>query len=135
MITVQVIDPKFIPQAWEMVEPMLARGLEHTDDYNIDQLKVYVNSGTWHLLAAIDEARQLRGVATVSVGNGANDRTAVITSLGGKFVVTKEVFKQVCAIAKDMGATRVQVYARDAAARLYEKIGLSKKATLMEIRL
>ena len=135
MINVQVIDPKHIPQGWSTIEPFLSAGLVHTDDYNIEQLKIYLNSGTWHLLAAIDETGLLHGVATVSIGNSANDRTAIITNLGGKFVVNKNIFSQVCEITKRMGATRVQVYARDAAARLYKKVGLTEKATLMEIRL
>jgi hypothetical protein len=38
-------------------------------------------------------------------------------------------------ILRKMGATRVQIYTRDSAIKLYQKIGLEKKATLMEIKL
>ena len=72
---------------------------------------------------------------TVSFENGANNRTAIITTLGGKTVVNKKLFEQVCNVVKNYGATRVQCYARDSAARLYQNVGFNKKATLMEFKL
>ena len=87
------------------------------------------------MLVAVDDLQQIHCVATVRYDNGVNDRTATITALGGRQVVNQEIFDQVCRIARNMGATRIQVYTRDSAMRLYEKVGLQKKATLMEIKL
>lgn len=132
---VQTVDVAYITQIWSAVAPFIAGGLKYTDDYTLDQIKVYLSSGAWTLLVAVDDLQQIHGVCTVAFENGANDRTAIITTLGGKFVVLQEIFDQVCTIVRRLGATRVQAYTRDTAIRLYEKVGLKKKATLMEIRL
>ena len=132
---VQTVDASYITQIWSAVAPYIERALQYTDDYNVDQVKVFLTTGSWLLLVAVDDLQQIHGVATVRYDNGVNDRTATITALGGRQVVNQEIFDQVCRIARNMGATRIQVYTRDSAMRLYEKVGLQKKATLMEIKL
>ena len=132
---VQTVDVAYITQIWSAVAPYIERALQYTDDYNVDQVKVFLTTGSWLLLVAVDDLQQIHGVATVRYDNGVNDRTATITTLGGRQVVNQEIFDQVCRIARNMGATRIQVYTRDGAIRLYEKVGLKKKATLMEIKL
>jgi len=132
---VQTVDASYITQIWSAVAPYIERALQYTDDYNVDQVKVFLTTGSWLLLVAVDDLQQIHGVATVRYDNGVNDRTATITTLGGRQVVNQEIFDQVCRIARNMGATRIQVYTRDSAMRLYEKVGLQKKATLMEIKL
>ena len=132
---VQTVDVMYITQIWSAVAPYIERALQYTDDYNADQVKVFLTTGSWLLLVAVDDLQQIHGVATVRYDNGVNDRTATITTLGGRQVVNQEIFDQVCRIARNMGATRVQVYTRDGAIRLYEKVGLKKKATLMEIKI
>jgi hypothetical protein len=132
---VQTVGVEYITQIWLAVAPYIERGLQYTDDYSLDQVKVFLTTGTWILLVAVDDLQQIHGVATVAFHNGVNDRTAIITSLGGKGVVNQNIFDQVCRIVRGMGATRVQVYTRDSAIRLYEQVGLNKKATLMEIKL
>jgi hypothetical protein len=132
---VQTVDVAYITQIWSAVAPYIERALEYTDDYNVDQVKVFLTTGSWLLLVAVDDLQQIHGVATVRYDNGINDRTATITTLGGKQVVNQDIFNQVCRVARSMGATRIQVYTRDSAMRLYEKVGLQKKATLMEIKL
>ena len=132
---VQTVDASYITQIWSAVAPYIERALQYTDDYNVDQVKVFLTTSSWLLLVAVDDLQQIHGVATVRYDNGVNDRTATITALGGRQVVNQEIFDQVCRIARNMGATRIQVYTRDSAMRLYEKVGLQKKATLMEIKL
>ena len=132
---VQTVDVAYITQIWSAVAPYIERALEYTDDYNVDQVKVFLTTGSWLLLVAVDDLQQIHGVATVRYDNGVNDRTATITTLGGKQVVNQDIFNQVCRVARSMGATRIQVYTRDSAMRLYEKVGLQKKTTLMEIKL
>jgi hypothetical protein len=132
---VQTVSIEYITQIWSAVAPYVERALQYTDDYNLDQVKVFLTTGSWVLLVAVDDLQQIHGVATVAFHNGVNDRTAIITTLGGKAVVNNNVFEQVLTILRRMGATRVQVYTRDSAIRLYQKVGLEKKATLMEIKL
>ena len=132
---VQTVNVEYITQIWSGVAPYIERALKYTDDFNIDQVKVFLTTKSWLLLVAVDELQQIHGVATVAFHNGVNDRTAVITALGGKNVVNDDIFGQVCRILRQMGATRIQVYARDSAIRLYDKVGLKKKATLLEIKI
>jgi hypothetical protein len=132
---VQTVGVEYITQIWSGVAPYIERALQYTDDYSLDQVKVFLTTGAWILLVAVDDLQQIHGVATVAFNNGVNDRTAIITTTGGRQVVNQDIFDQVCRIVRGMGATRVQVYTRDSATRLYEKVGLAKKATLMEIKL
>ena len=47
-------------------------------------------------------------------------------------VYTDLSFDQACEIARNHGATRVHVLARQSAARLYKRLGLVEKSVLME---
>ena len=132
---VQTVGVEYITQIWSAVAPYIERALQYTDDYSLDQVKVFLTTGSWLLLVAVDDLQQIHGVATVAFHNGVNDRTAIITTLGGRQVVNQDIFDQVCRIVRGMGATRVQIYTRDSAIRLYEQVGLKKKATLMEIKI
>jgi len=86
-------------------------------------------------MVAADEQGVIHGASTMAFVNDLNFRTAVVTALGGKGVVTDELFAQYCAVAKSLGATRMQTHARPSSARLYEKIGFRNKAALMELKL
>jgi hypothetical protein len=132
---VQTVGVEYIAQIWSTIAPYIERALQYTDDYSLDQVKVFLTTGSWVLLVAVDDLQQIHGVATVAFQNGVNDRTAIITTLGGKDVVNSNVFEQVLTILRKIGATRVQIYTRDSAIKLYKKVGLEKKATLMEIKL
>ena len=129
---VQTVSVEYITQIWSGVAPYIERALQYTDDYSLDQVKVFLTTGSWLLLVAVDDLQQIHGVATVAFNNGVNDRTAIITTLGGRKVVNQDIFNQVCRIVRGMGATRMQIYTRDSAIRLYEKVGFKKKVTLME---
>ena len=129
---VQTVSVEYITQIWSTVAPFIGRALQYTNDYNLDQVKVFLTTGSWLLLVAVDDLQQIHGVATVAFNNGVNDRTAIITTLGGRKVVNQDIFNQVCRIVRGMGATRMQIYTRDSAIRLYEKVGFKKKVTLME---
>jgi len=132
---VQHLHQNYCAQNWNLVEDYIKDAVQHSDDYSAEQVKVYVLSGAWILLLILDEEKNIHGALTVSFENGANNRTAIITTLGGKTVVNKKLFEQVCNVVKNYGATRVQCYARDSAARLYQNVGFNKKATLMEFKL
>jgi len=134
-LNVRQVSVQFIAQTWLLVEKYIDSAVKFSDDYSAEQIKVYLSSGQWILLVIVDDNQKIHGALTVAFSNDANFRTAIITCLGGKGVVTNDLFNQVKNIAASFGATRIQAYARDSAARLYEKVGLAKKATLMEIKL
>ena len=134
-LKVQVVNAQYVAQIWPLIEEFIARALEHTDDVTTEQARVYLANGAWLLLAMVDAESKIQGVVTVTFENSANHRSAMFTAVGGKGIVDKEVFEQICGIVKCFGATRIQGLARDSAVRLYEKIGLCKKSTLMELKL
>lgn len=134
-LRVQVVNAQYVAQIWPLVEKFIVAALEHTDDVTAEQARVYLANGTWLLLAMVDEESKIHGAMTITFETSANYRSAIFTTIGGKGVVNKDVLEQVCGIVKSFGATRIQCLARDSAVRLYEKIGLCKKATLMELKL
>jgi len=133
------IQPVALPQAaqtWPLAESYILEAIPHGNgDYTIDQAKLLVNMGQWLLMVAVDENNQVHGAATVSFMNYPNDRIAFITFIGGKLISNQETFKQMCAILKANGATKVQGMARPAIARLWSRYGFEERTTLVEVRL
>jgi hypothetical protein len=134
-LKVQVVNAQYVAQIWPLIEEFITRALEHTDDATAEQVRVYLANGTWLLLVIVDEESKIHGAVTVTFENSPNHRSAIFTAASGKDIVNKDLFEQVCGIMKSFGATRVRCLARDSAVRLYERIGLCKKATLMELKL
>jgi hypothetical protein len=60
-------------------------------------------------------------------------RVAFITSTGGKFIATKEVFAQLKRILKELGATKIQGYGKDSIVRLWRRFDFEPRNTLFEV--
>ena len=130
---VQFIEPSRIDYVWGEVKPFIESALEHTDDYNAEQCKMFLISGNWLLFVAVDDV--LCGIATIFIENGVNHRTALITTIGGRGIINKDAMEQLMNILRSIGIDRVQGYARDSLVRLYQRFGLQKKANLVEFKL
>jgi hypothetical protein len=130
---IQHVHPNQVPQVLPSVRSHIERGLEFTDSCNVDHACAYLVTGAWILLVAVDDGVQ--GAYVLSFSNTPTDRTALIVSAAGAGLASQDAFDQVKEIAKQMGATQIQVLARESAARLYKRVGLAEKATLMEIKL
>lgn len=131
---VQHVHPDLVPQVLPAVRSYIAAGLEHTDSCNVDHACAYLTNGTWALLVAVVE-KEIKGAYVLSFSNTPTDRNALIVSAAGAGLASQEAFDQVKNIAQHMGATQIQVLARESAARLYKRVGLTEKAALMEIKL
>jgi hypothetical protein len=131
---IQHVHPNQVPQLLPVVRSYIERGLEFTDSCNVDHTCAYLVTGAWTLLVAV-VADKIEGAYVLALSNTPTDRTALIVSAAGAGLASQEAFDQVKEIAKQMGATQIQVLARESAARLYKRVGLSEKATLMEIKL
>lgn len=121
---------KFMPLCRHFIEA----GLENSD-LSYGQASVYLSMGAWHLLIVLNEKEELVGAYTLMYTNEPNDRAATVVSAAGRGLAHPCVFEQVCEIAKDFGATKIQALAQEAHARLYRRAGLVEKATLMERKL
>ena len=135
-LEVKHIPVQYVAQAWPMVEKYIADALQYGgDDYTIDQVKVYLSTGQWVLLAALDEENKFHGAATVTFINYPNDRMAFITFIGGKLVSNKDTFAQMGTILKGFGATKIQGAARESIARLWRRFGFEERYRIVETKL
>lgn len=131
---------EYINQTWPLVESHLQESLDKglaggTPDYNLHHVLSYLISGQWILLVAVDEANHIHGAMTVSFINYPLNRVAFITLTGGKLIINKDTFKQLQAIAKYHGATKIQAMARPAMAKLLQKCDMVPCNTMMEYKI
>jgi hypothetical protein len=134
-MTLKIVDinPSYVSQVWPVVEEYLDSAQQYCgDDYTLDQIKVYVTSGQWVLVVAVDDAGKFHGAATVSFINYPNSRVAFVTFIGGKLISNKETFAQFKAILKVYGATKIQGAAREAIARLWSRYGFEERYRIVE---
>ena len=135
-LNVKQIHVGFVEQYWPRVEKFIAAANEHAqDDYTLDQIKVYLSTGVWILLVAIDDNDEIHGAATVVFTNYPNDRVAFITFIGGKLVTNQDTFKQMSDIFKGYGATKIQGAAREAIARLWRRYGFKERHIIVEVKI
>jgi len=136
-LKVQYVPLNFVAQTWPLVEGYINDAFTKStgDDYTLDQVRVFVSSGQWLLLIAIDEEGKIHGAATSSFINYPNDRVAFITSIGGKLISSQETFGQLKSILKANGATKIQGAARESIARLWRRFGFKERYITVETRI
>jgi hypothetical protein len=139
-LQIKVVDTNFVHQVWPRVEGFIATAVASMDNfpewsrnYNLEHIRMYVTSGEWYLFVAIDETGDIHGCATVSMVNCPLHRVAFITSTGGRFIATKEVFAQLKRILKELGATKIQGYGKDSIVRLWRRFDFEPRNTLFEV--
>lgn len=127
---------QYVNQAWRLAEKYIADAVDYCgDDYTLDQVQVYVSSGQWLLVVAVDENGDLHGAATVSFINYPNDRVAFITFIGGKLISNKDTFGQFKDLLKANGATKIQGAARESIARLWSRYGFEERYRIVETKI
>jgi len=129
------IPPEQISQRWASISPFLVSVLKSaTDDFTLDQMKVYLTNGQWLTLGFFDEDA-LKGVITISFTNMPNDRVAWVTAIGGKNITSLDTFSQFKAILKAHGATKIQAGVRESVARLWRRLNFKQRQILVEFKL
>lgn len=126
----------YLHQHWEEIAKYLQPALElgGVEEFNLDQLKVFIANGSWSLFVA-EENAQIKGCAVVTFANYPNDRIAFVTAIGGKFISSRETSDKFKQLLKNIGATKIQGYARESVARLWKRIGFTNKQILVEYKL
>ena len=61
-----------------------------------------------------------------------NDRIGFVTAIGGKNIFNKDTYKQLVAILKQFGATKIQGGVRESIARLWRRVGFKERYILVE---
>jgi hypothetical protein len=134
-LTVVQIGPKCISKVFPEVAGFIEQGLAPSNDINVNQAKDLISTGNWQLFAVFNEEKVINGAYVTTINNSPTGKIAVIISAAGKGLAGQEPFEQLCKIFKELGVTRVQALASDAAARLYRRVGLNKKAIFVEKKL
>lgn len=131
-ILVQPVAQQHVAQLWPQVESFIAKAEKHGGgDYNMDQIRMYLNLGLWWLVV-VTKDNQLIGAVTGNFINMPNDRVAFITTTGGEELCNEDAFNQLKHILKTQGATKVQAACRESMVRLLQKIGFSPRYTVVE---
>lgn len=138
-LSVYEVSGNQVHQIWPLIEHFLDDALTSSPNfpswyknYNTDQLKVFLANGAWFLYVWVDEENTIRGACTVAYLNYPLHRVAFITACGGSFITNQESFAKLKELLKAQGATKIQAYCRESAARLFGRLGFEPRTTLIE---
>lgn len=137
MMRLQLVPYTHVDQVWPTVAPLLARacGEKAADgEYTIDQIRMAIVQKDRHLVIGL-EGEEIVGAATIEFQQFPQKRVALISALGGKGVVSAEALTTVKDWCRGMGASELRVFAKDAQARLFSKVGLTKVYEMMGVPL
>lgn len=134
---IRTVDTAHVNQTWPYVVDYLQDSVNKgmSSDYALEHIQVYVTSGQWLLIVAVDDSNKIHGAMTISFINYPTSRVAFVTATGGKLIINKDTFNQLQDIAKYHGATKIQAMARKSMAKLLETCGMEPCNTLMEYKL
>ena len=135
-LILQEVPLKYVHNVWPYVESFLSAAIKHAEgEITLEEAKVHCTQGGWILLVAVDEENKIHGAATFYCFNRINDRVAYITTMGGRGVVTPEVYSQLETIARNHGATCIEGVVRDSMLRFMARFGAKKKTATFQITL
>jgi len=131
---IELVPQQYTAQVWPLVEDYFARAIEKGDttDYNIHQVKMFVNQGYWHLFVLSDKEKKLSGAIAVSFIKYPNDHIAFMTCMGGVGICTEEMLDAFKQLLRNMGATKIQAGGRDSVVRMVQRLGFKKAYTVVE---
>jgi len=139
-LSVRHVDVNYIQRFWPLVERYIVEALQKGDDsgpeatnYTAEHVRVFLTSGQWTLLVALDEEEKIHGAATVSMINYPLHRVAFITTIGGKLISNEDTFDQLKKLLKSFGATKIQGFGRPAIVRLWSKYNFEPRNMLVEV--
>ena len=138
-VKIQPVDTNYVSQVWPLVEKYLVDSLvegaekQNIDPgYNIHHVQMFLTTGQWLLVVAVDEEHKVQGAMTVSFMNYPTARIGFITLTGGRLVLNRNTFEQLKVILKQRGATKVQAHGRESMVRLLQRTGFKPLTTLLE---
>jgi hypothetical protein len=119
---VEQVPPQYIHQVWPDVVGFIEDALQYgCGEYNADQMKVMILRGEQILLVAVEE-NAVKGAATVQFIDYPNYRVAYVTSIGGRLIANKDMFKELTDWCKFNGASKIQGAARESIERLWKRL-------------
>jgi len=137
-IQIQHVDTPYVQQVWPFVEDHLSAALDKGNapaDYNIHHVQMFLTTGQWMLLVAVNEDKTVVGAGTVSFISYPLNRVAFFTAIGGRLITGEDTFEQLKALLKHRGATKIQGLVRPAMERFLEKFDFTAGNKLVEVML
>jgi hypothetical protein len=135
---IQHVPIEYVNQVWPKVTGFLGAAVSQQSgvpDYTLEQVQVYVATGQWVLLVAVDEEGVIWGAATVHLFNRPSNRVAFVTYIGGRLITNNDAYKQMCAVLKSFGATSIEGAVNDAVAKLWQRFGFTEKYKIVGVTL
>lgn len=132
---IQHVDISYINQLWPQVEQFIDAALAYQDDYTLEHVKVFLVTGVWTLVVAVDDAGVIHGASTVQFYNRPKDRVAFVVTMGGKLITNPETYQQFSNLLKSFGATYVEGAGRESIARLWRRFGFVEKYRVVGVKL
>ena len=125
-----------IDHIWSKVQRFFEKALnKHDPEFSLDDLKEALIKNKWKLFAFVNDNDELNGAAVVSFLAYPKSHVAFVTCIGGRALVNQAYYEKFMQVLKDYGADRVQGYVTDSIERLYKKIGVARRTTMVEIKL
>ena len=136
MTQVRLLNVPELRLQWQHIEPMIERALVQSkcNDYNIDDVYQYLILNQWRCYVA-EEDRTIKGAAVVSMVKYPHDVLAYVCAIGGRMLANRETSTEFFNLLKTHGAHRVQGAARPSIVRLWRRIGLEEKYSIVELSL
>lgn len=135
---VEIVPLEWVNVVWPKVEPFFAKAAKHSDGYSVENWKVLATQGNWLLLIAVAGESNICGAMLINFFNRPSARVAFVMALGGKLVVSKEMFEQLKAIVISRGATEIEGTVRGSVARLLRQnayLGIKEKHRIVGVKL
>lgn len=134
-VGVQFVPQQYVLHVWPHAAELLKRGeCAGTDDYTVEQLKVFVIRGEHVLMVIVDEKEEVVGALTFQWIDYPNSRVAFISAIGGNTELP--AWEQFSGWLRQQGCTTIRGIAPKAVARLWrQKYGFSDHLTMVEKQL
>lgn len=137
MTTLKTVDVKHVAQTWPFVEAFIDAAVQQVPPeirtYDTPHVQQFVSSGAWQLLVVVDDTDKILGAFTISFNNYPKHRVAVVTTLGGKHVVSHDTIAQFKKYCHSCGATQIHAFCRPAMVRFLKRYGYEPRTTLVEL--
>lgn len=131
-LKVQEVPLQYVNQVWPFVETFIDAALSFSQgDYTVRDARVYITSGQWSLIVAVDDEDVVHGAAVVTYFNRPTQRIGFVIATGGKFIVKQDTWDQLEAIMRSNGATYLECAVRDSMSRLCARLGTQHKYSIV----
>lgn len=131
-LKIQQVPLEYVNQVWPNVEKFIEAAISFSaGDYNIEEIKVMLALGSWHLIVAADEENTIHGAAVVSYFNRPSERVGFVVAIGGKLVSNRATWAQFEDILRSNGATYLEGAGRESIVKLWSRYGMQPKYTII----